>query len=287
MLNGLSVDVEDAFHASAFEREMPSSGWLECEQRAAGNVDRLLELFARHGVRGTFFTLGWIAEHQPHVVRRIHAAGHEIACHGYGHRLIYKQSPAAFREDVNRARTLLEDLTGAAIAGYRAPSYSITPRSLWALDVLAEAGFTYDSSIFPVQHDRYGFPGAPRFPYHVKCPGGATLIELPPSSLRMGRTNVPVAGGGYFRLYPFAVTRLAIAHLNTTERQPAFVYVHPWEIDPEQPRLTPHAMKWWRHSVNLDRTLSRLDRLLGQFRFGTLQEVIDKQHHLSTVALAA
>ena len=286
VLNGLSIDVEEAFHASAFEGIIDPATWPERTSRVESNVDRLLELLDRRLTHATFFVLGWIAERHPRLVRRIHAAGHEIASHGYNHRLIYHQSPDEFRQDVVASKQRLEDIIGEPVVGYRAPTYSITRRTLWALDILAEAGYRYDSSIFPVYHDRYGVAGAPRFPYRLQAPSGATLVELPPTTLSLGLFNLPVAGGGYFRLYPFAVTRAAVTVLNRLEHQPALVYVHPWEIDPAQPRLTRKRFRWWRHTVNTDKTLHRLDRLLAHHRFGPLDRIVGALPDMVPVTLA-
>jgi len=272
-LNGLSVDVEEAFHASAFETEQPPECWPGLEQRADRYTRQLLALFAQHNVRATFFVLGWVAERQPALIRAIAQAGHEVACHGYAHRRVYLQSPEVFRDDIRRSRAILQDLSGQEVLGYRAPTYSITRASLWALDALIDAGFRYDSSIFPVRHDRYGIPSAPRFPYRLMRAGGS-LVEIPPTSLRLAGQNLPVAGGGYLRLYPLAVTDLALSILNRVEHQPAFVYVHPWEVDAEQPRLTPKALKWWRHSVSIRQVPAKLDRLLARHRFGPFREVV-------------
>lgn len=286
-LNGLSVDVEEAFHASAFEAECPPEQWSGMEQRADRNTRVLLELFARHGAKATFFVLGWVAERQPALVREIAAQGHEIACHGYAHRRVYHQTPQVFREDITRAKGTLESLTGQQVHGYRAPTYSITQQSLWALDELVSAGFQYDSSIFPVRHDRYGVPGAPRFPYRVQTPNGGELIEIPPTSLKLGTSNLPIAGGGYLRLYPLLLTRLAIGLINRLEHQPAFVYVHPWEVDVTQPRLTDKTLSWWRHSVNLDRVEHKLDLLLEHHHFAPFREVVLPTQPLMRVKLAA
>jgi polysaccharide deacetylase family protein (PEP-CTERM system associated) len=217
--------------------------------------------------------LGWIAERDPALVRAIAAAGHEVACHGSEHRLIYRQTPAAFRADLRRARTSLEDIVGASIKGYRAPSYSITRTSLWALDVLIGEGFRYDSSIFPVHHDRYGIPKAERFPYTIRRPAGA-LIEFPPTTLALPGVNVPLAGGGYFRFLPYPVFRRALRHINRREDQPAIFLVHPWEIDPDQPRIAGRWLNVWRHRVNLRRTLPRLHKLLEEFQFAPAAEVL-------------
>ncbi len=274
ILNGMSIDVEEAFHASAFEGEIDPSSWSGFEPRVGPNVERLLALLDRHRVKATFFVLGWVAERHPDLVRQVHRAGHEIASHGYHHRLIYHQCRQRFREDAGGSKKLLEDITGEAVAGYRAPTYSITRQTLWALDILAELGFQYDSSIFPVRHDRYGIPGAPRFPYRFRTAGGRSLVELPPTTISLAGFNLPVAGGGYFRLYPFAATVAATWYVNRIEQQPAFVYVHPWEIDTTQPRLTRDRLRWWRHSVNQHKTFDRLARLLALRRFGPLRDIV-------------
>jgi polysaccharide deacetylase family protein (PEP-CTERM system associated) len=207
-------------------------------------------------------------------VRRIAAAGHEIASHGYGHRLVYDQTPRAFRDDVRRAKALLESASGAAVAGYRAPSYSITPRSLWALDVLIEEGYRYDSSIFPIRHDRYGIPLSPRHAYVLQRSGGA-LVEAPASTTRVGPVNLPIAGGGYFRILPYEWTQWGISRVNRREGRPAIFYLHPWEIDPEQPRLAAGLLGRFRHYRNLDKTESRLRRLLTDFRFGPMAAALE------------
>jgi polysaccharide deacetylase family protein (PEP-CTERM system associated) len=205
-----------------------------------------------------------------------------LASHGYSHRLIYDQTPEAFREDVRRAKRTIEDLSGQAVRGYRAPSYSVTRRSLWALDVLLEEGYTYDASIFPIRHDRYGIPGAPRHP-HVLHRAAGSLIEAPPSTIRLGATNLPVAGGGYFRLLPYRWTQFGIRRINRTERKAAIFYLHPWEIDPEQPRLQAGALSRFRHYRNLRKTEGRLRRLLQDFRFGPLGTLVDQVRHSAPV----
>ncbi len=245
----------------------------QLESRVCRNTDRLLDLLAEHGVRGTFFVLGWVAERHPALVARIASAGHEIASHGYGHRLVYDQTPAAFREDVRRAKGLLEQASGVPVNGYRAPSYSIVPRSLWALDVLIEEGYAYDASIFPIRHDRYGIPVSARHPYVIDRPGGR-LIEVPASTIEVGGMNLPIAGGGYFRLLPYGWTRWGIGRVNNTERRPAIFYLHPWEIDPDQPRLQAGLLGRVRHYRNLDQTESRLRRLLAEFAWGSLRSIL-------------
>jgi polysaccharide deacetylase family protein (PEP-CTERM system associated) len=273
VVNAMSVDVEDYFHVSVFDGIVPRTQWAQMESRVCANTTRLLDLFAEFNVRSTFFVLGWVAERYPELVKSIADGGHEIASHGYAHRLIYDQTPAAFREDVRKAKRLLEDESGCAVLGYRAPSYSITPRSLWALDILIEEGYGYDSSIFPIRHDRYGIPVSPRDPFPIERDGG-TLMEVPGSTVRVGPLNLPIAGGGYFRLLPYQWTRWGIARLNTVEQQAAVFYIHPWEIDPEQPRLHAGWLGRLRHYRNLDQTEARLRALLTDFRFSTVGSLL-------------
>lgn len=269
VVNAMSIDVEDYFHVSVFDGIVPRARWEQLESRVEWNTDRLLAIFAEFNVTATFFTLGWVAERFPELVRRIAAAGHEIASHGYAHRLIYDQTPAAFRDDVRRSKALLEAASGRPVLGYRAPSYSITPRSLWALDVLIEEGYAYDSSIFPIRHDRYGIPVSPRHAYTLPRPAG-TIVEIPASTTTVGPLNLPVAGGGYFRILPYEWTKWGISRVNQLEGQSAIFYLHPWEIDPDQPRLSAGLLGRFRHYRNLDATESRLRRLLSDFRFGPM-----------------
>jgi len=271
--NAMTIDVEDYFQVSAFDGVVARDAWDRMPSRVVANTRKLLQLFDEAGIKATFFVLGWVAERHPQLVRDIASAGHELASHGYGHRLVYDQSRDVFREDVRRAKRVIEDLGGQPIRGYRAPSYSITKKSLWALDVLAEEGYAYDASIFPIRHDRYGIPDAPRHPYMVGKNGHA-LLEAPPSTVRMAGTNLPIAGGGYFRLLPYWWTRWGIAQLNNKEQRPAIFYLHPWEIDPEQPRLDASALSRFRHYRNLDKTEARLKKLLTEFRFGTLAALL-------------
>jgi polysaccharide deacetylase family protein (PEP-CTERM system associated) len=269
VLNAMTVDVEDYFHVSAFDGVVPRSQWASLESRVHRNTERVLGLLDDAGVTATFFVLGWVAERYRPLVRRIAARGHEIASHGYAHRLVYDQSPKAFREDVRRSKRLLEDIAAVRVDGFRAPSYSITPRSLWALDVLIEEGYRYDASIFPIHHDRYGIPVSAPHVYRIRRDGGE-LIEVPASTLRVGSVNVPVGGGGYFRILPYAYTRWAMTRINQVERRPAVFYFHPWEIDPGQPRLHAGALSRFRHYRNLALTEARLERLLRDFRFGPM-----------------
>lgn len=269
----MSVDVEDYFQASAFDGAVPRHNWDQCESRVCANTDRLLALFEEAGVRATFFVLGWVAARYPALVRRIASGQHEVASHGYGHRLIYDQTPSEFREDVRRAKGVLEDICGTAIDGFRAPSYSVTERSLWALDVLVEEGYRYDASIFPIYHDRYGIPDSPRHA-HVLTLTSGSIVEAPASTVRCGGVNLPIAGGGYFRLLPYWWTRWGIQRLNTVERRPAIFYLHPWEIDPSQPRIAVNAATRLRHYRNLGKTEARLRNVVRHFKFSTLADML-------------
>lgn len=276
VVNAMTVDVEDYFQVTAFDHLVPRARWEEMQSRVVANTERLLAILDEHGVKGTFFVLGWVAERHPDLVRRVAARGHEIASHGYGHRLVYELSPDAFRWDVRRAKLVIEDAAGVAVHGYRAPSFSITRRSLWALDVLLEEGYAYDASIFPIRHDRYGIPGSPRHPYAFERAAGR-LVEVPGSTVRVAGANLPVAGGGYFRLLPYRWTRWGIRRLNRREGRPAVFYLHPWEVDPWQPRMPVSAVTRYRHYHNLRKTEPRLRRLLRDFRFAPLREVLDRE----------
>ena len=273
VLNAMSIDVEDYFHVSVFDGIVPRVQWEQMESRVVANTTRLLDIFDDYAVKSTFFILGWVAERHTDLVRAIASRGHEIGSHGYAHRLVYDQTPAAFAADVRRAKQLLEDVSGRRVIGYRAPSYSITARSLWAIDVLLEEGYTYDSSIFPIRHDRYGIPVSGRQPYTIDRNAG-TLVEVPGSTVRLGPLNLPVAGGGYFRILPYWWTRWGIDRVNRVEQRPVVFYLHPWEIDPAQPRLRAGGLGRFRHYRNLDQTEARLRRLLSDFRFGTMESVV-------------
>ena len=273
LVNAMTVDVEDYFHVSAFEGCVPRSAWDRLESRVERNTNRLLDLFAQRNVRATFFILGWVAERFPSLVRRIADGGHELASHGFAHRLIYNQSPEEFRADLRRSRAVISSAVGRRIDGYRAPSFSITPRSLWAFDIIREEGFRYDASVFPIRHDRYGLPSSPRH-FHTVGQDGQTLWECPGSTVRLAGMNLPVAGGGYFRLLPYAWTRWGMSRLNRLEAKPAVFYLHPWEIDPEQPRLSGSRLSRYRHYTNLDQTERRLIQLMSDFRFAPLGELL-------------
>jgi polysaccharide deacetylase family protein (PEP-CTERM system associated) len=270
--NALTVDVEDYFHVAALAPNIPRDSWTLRESRVVGNTLRLLAIFDHFDVRGTFFVLGWVAERYPQLVRDIAARGHEIACHGYSHRLVYEQSSEEFYDETRRAKKLLEDITGSGVLGYRAASYSIVRRSLWALDVLVELGFAYDSSIFPVRHDRYGIPNAERAPHRMSTPNGKSIVEWPLSTAKIFGIRVPVAGGGYFRLLPYSLSHWGLASINRREQRPFVFYLHPWEIDPAQPRVAASWLSRFRHYTNLGECETRLRRLLSAFPFGTARD---------------
>jgi polysaccharide deacetylase family protein (PEP-CTERM system associated) len=271
----LSVDVEDYFQVEAFADVVSRESWDTYPSRVQANTFRLLDLFDETGVKATFFTLGWVAERHPQIVREIVRRGHEVACHSYWHRLIYKLTPDEFHADTKRAKLILEDIAGQAVLGYRAPSYSITERSLWALDVLQELGFQYDSSIFPIRHDVYGIPAAPRGPFRARTASGATIIEYPITTFRMPgmQTNFPVGGGGYLRIFPYLYTSYGVRQA-WKEGLPLITYIHPWEVDPDQPRMQGRLSSRLRHYTNLSRTVRRLRRLIGSAHFVPFRENI-------------
>jgi polysaccharide deacetylase family protein (PEP-CTERM system associated) len=273
-VNAFTVDVEDYFQVSALAPTVARSSWSERESRVERNTGVILDLLAERGVRGTFFVLGWIAERHPSLIKHIAAAGHEVASHGYSHQLIYRQTPAEFRDETLHSKRLLEDLIGAPVLGYRAASFSITSASLWALDTLLEAGFQYDSSVFPIRHDRYGVPGAAREPGRIAAPSGRTLVEFPMSAASFFGVRVPVSGGGYFRLFPYWVTSRGLKQINRKDRQPFTFYLHPWEVDPGQPRIKASWLSRFRHYTNLERCEPRLRRLLGEFSFAPMRDVL-------------
>ncbi|MGD8631861.1 MAG: DUF3473 domain-containing protein [Gammaproteobacteria bacterium] len=267
----MTVDVEDYFQVSAFEGVVKRSDWERLPCRVEQNTDHILELFDGHGVTATFFMLGWVAERYPGLVRRIVAAGHELASHGYSHIRVTRQPPQAFSEDVSKTRKLLEDTAGCAVLGYRAASYSIVNETLWAHDLLQEAGYRYSSSVYPIHHDLYGIPDAPRFSYRHKDGG---LLEIPVTTVSLFRHNLPCGGGGYFRLLPYSVSRWAMRRVNGADRMPCVFYFHPWEIDPEQPRQAGISGKTrFRHYLNLGRMQARVERLLEDFSWGRMDNV--------------
>ncbi len=271
--NALTIDVEDYFQVSAFAPYIRRDEWDARECRVERNVHRILDLLAERQVHATFFTLGWIAERYPQLVKRIVAEGHELASHGYGHERASDLSEAAFVADITRAKGLLEDIGGHAVRGYRAPSFSIGTGNLWAFDALARAGHAYSSSIYPIKHDHYGMPDSPRFAYRVGSVGTG-LLEVPVTTLRLMNRNLPSSGGGYFRLLPYALSRWMIGTVNREDRQSAIFYFHPWEIDADQPRVAGiDARTRFRHYVNIPRMEGRLRQLLADFRWGRMDQI--------------
>lgn len=270
--NALTIDVEDYFHVAALAPNIHRDSWTAREPRVVGNTHKLLSIFEQFDVSATFFVLGWVAERYPQLVKDIASRGHEIACHGFSHRLVYEQPREEFYEETLRAKNLLEDITGAAVLGYRAASYSIVRDSLWALDILVELGFVYDSSIFPVRHDRYGIPDAERIPHRLLTPNNNVIVEYPLSTAMAFGYRLPVAGGGYFRLLPYGFTRWGLSSINRRELRPFIFYLHPWEIDPAQPRVSASWLSRFRHYTNLAKCEGRLRRLLGEFQFGTARD---------------
>lgn len=300
MINALSIDVEDYFQVSAFEGCVSRSQWDSFPLRVESNTSRILDILDEFGVKATFFILGWIAERKPLLVREIARRGHEVASHGYGHQRVCTQSRQEFRDDIRRSKALLEDLCGGSVHGYRAPSYSISLVTLWAFDELHDAGYCYDSSVFPIRHDLYGIPEWPRHPFTVlkdsdgswgpvgphatsmiaeysSLPGDKTLkrmLEIPITTLSISGTSIPIAGGGYFRFFPYAFTRWGLRRINGQEGRPFVFYLHPWEIDPDQPRMNGAGLKSrFRHYLNLQKTEERLRRLLTDFRFAKMLDV--------------
>jgi polysaccharide deacetylase family protein (PEP-CTERM system associated) len=288
VVNAMTIDVEDYFQVSAFAPYIAREGWEQRECRVERNMDLILGMLAQRGIRATFFTLGWLAQRYPQVVRAIVAGGHELASHGYGHERASDLDRDAFRQDLVRAKALLEDTGGVPVLGYRAPSFSIGQRNLWAFDVLQETGHRYSSSVYPIAHDHYGMPEAPRFAFTL--PNG--LLEVPATTLRLADRNLPCSGGGYFRLMPYALSRWMIGRVNR-EGQPAVFYFHPWEVDPAQPRIEGiDAKTRFRHYVNLSRNTAKLGRLFGDFRWGRMDEIFLNpqaagQAHAPVLALAA
>jgi len=279
--NALTIDVEDYFHVAALSKSIFTDDWDNISCRVEKNTRVLLDLFEQHSAKATFFVLGWVAERYPGIVKEIDKRGHEVASHGYSHQLIYKQTPALFKEETLTSKQILEDITGKDVNGYRAASYSITNQSLWALDILAEAGFKYDSSIFPVHHDNYGIPGSPTDPHILKTSVGNQLVEFPLSTYKILGQSVPVAGGGYFRLYPYWLSRFFYKNLNKISK-PFVFYLHPWEVDPDQPRVKVSWFSEFRHYNNLDVCENRLSRLLEDFSFVSMNEKLVELDLFST-----
>ena len=274
ILNAFTVDVEDYFQVSGFERDIDRADWDRWESRVVRNTHRILALLDRHNVCATFFVLGWVAHRHPQLVSDVHRCGHEIGSHSYWHRLIYGQSPEQFRGDLRQSRDVIADIIGEQVTAYRAPSFSITRQSLWALEILAEEGFQLDSSVFPIHHDRYGLPGAKPYPHQIATTAGP-LWEFPASVARIARMSIPVGGGGYFRLYPLRWTLFCLRRINRRTSRPFVFYVHPWELDPDQPRPPIRSrLSRFRHYVNLATTEQKLGGLLQAFRFALLRDVL-------------
>jgi polysaccharide deacetylase family protein (PEP-CTERM system associated) len=276
IVDAMSVDLEDYFHVEAFADHISREDWPRFQSRVRRNTERVLELFARYDCRATFFVLGWVAERDPALIREVASAGHEIGCHSYWHRRVNSLTPKEFREDLKQAQAVIEDACGARVQGYRAPTFSIVRESLWALEILAEEGFLYDSSIFPVRHDLYGFPDAPRMPHEINLKNGRTIFEIPMSTMRILGQNFPVGGGGYLRLLPMTYTDRAIEAIHEKEQQSVIVYFHPWEIDSEQPRIPGRWKSRLRHYTGLKRMENRLEELLKHRRFSPMIELISE-----------
>jgi len=273
ILNILTIDVEDYFQVENFKNVISFSDWPRYEIRVERNTDKILNILSSKGVKATFFVLGWIAQKFPQLIKRIHNAGHEIATHSYKHQLIYTQTPEEFKEDLKVSKGVLEDIIQEKVYGFRAPSYSITIKSKWALDILMEEGFEYDSSLFPIHHDKGGLPEAGRYPYKIR-ENGCYMWEFPISTVRIMGQNLPFSGGGYFRLLPYNIIKGAINRISK-ENQPTIVYLHPWEFDKEQPRIKTNVLSMFRHYVNISKTEDKLNRLLDDFKFTSVKDFLD------------
>ena len=280
ILNAFTVDVEDYFQVSAFEKHIDREDWEKYPHHVEDNTQRILDIMAENDVQGTFFVLGWVASKYPQLVRKISDAGHELASHSYWHRLVYEMTPDEFREDLRMSKQAIEDAAGVSVDCYRAPSFSITKTSIWALDILVEEGFRCDSSIFPIVHDRYGIPGAKTGIHQIETAAGP-LWEFPPSIRKLGKLNLPISGGGYFRLYPYFFTENSFRAVNKNGNRPFMFYIHPWEIDPSQKRMSfASPSTRFRHYINLKTTHKKLQRLLKGFRFGRISDVL--QQHVAS-----
>ncbi|MCF6218085.1 MAG: DUF3473 domain-containing protein [Gammaproteobacteria bacterium] len=272
--NAMTIDVEDYFQVSAFAANVDYANWGDYESRVVKNTHVILRAMSDAQRQGTFFVLGWVAEREPQLVKDILSEGHEVACHGYSHQLIYNQTPEIFYQETRKAKEILEDIIQKPVEGYRAASYSITKESMWAMDILGDLGFTYDSSIFPVYHDRYGVPDAPKHPYQHTLSNGSSIVEFPISTKKLLGYQLPVAGGGYFRVYPYPFSRSMLASINKKENKPFVFYLHPWEVDPEQPRIKTSLLSRTRHYMNLNRCETRFRALLQDFEFTTMANVL-------------
>ncbi|HXH82028.1 MAG TPA: XrtA system polysaccharide deacetylase [Candidatus Tectomicrobia bacterium] len=284
MRNALTFDVEDYFHVETFREIVAAEDWERFAPRVVDNTRRILDLLDARGARATFFVLGWVAERWPALVRDIQARGHELGCHSHRHRMVTRMDVPSFREDVRRAKASIEDAAGVAVEGFRAPTFSIVRSTWWALGVLAEEGFVYDSSVFPIRHDRYGIPDAPRFPHRVPLEGGGSIVEFPMTTVAMAGQHLPFSGGGYFRLLPYGLIRAGVRQVNRRDGMPAMVYLHPWEFDPAQPRLPVRGLNRFRQYVNLATTRPKLERLLEHFAFAPARDVLAERGLLPVAA---
>jgi polysaccharide deacetylase family protein (PEP-CTERM system associated) len=271
MINALTIDVEDYYHVEAFQAVIRREDWERYERRVHNSTLKILDLLARHEITATFFILGWVAERTPSIVKEIQAAGHDIGSHGYAHQIIYKQTPEEFATDLRRSLEIIEGITGRKVLGFRAPSFSLTKRSLWAIEIMQSFGLAYDSSVFPILHDIYGIPDAPRHPYQI----AEGFWEFPMTTVQVLGKNIPVGGGGYLRMFPYWLTRWGIRKANSGG-QPAIVYLHPWELDPEHPRIKTSPLNQFRHYVNLTKTEARLTALCKDFKFTSLRGLLDR-----------
>ncbi|NKB97852.1 MAG: DUF3473 domain-containing protein [Pseudomonadales bacterium] len=283
MKHALTIDVEDYFQVAAFSTNIAPHEWDKYRCRVEANTHRFMEITDQHDVRATFFFLGWVAERFPNLVREVAAAGHEVGSHGYSHQLIYEQSHERFREETYRSKALLEEQIQKPVEGYRAASYSITQKSLWALDTIADAGFEYDSSIYPIRHDNYGLQGGPHEPYRIDLDNNRSIIEFPITTTAVAGLNIPVGGGGYFRIFPYSLTQVLLRKRQKEVDAPFVFYLHPWELDPDQPRVQGASLKSkFRHYVNLEHVASRLDKLLSEFEFGPMGESLKQCQQLQS-----
>ncbi|MCG7866395.1 MAG: polysaccharide deacetylase [gamma proteobacterium symbiont of Stewartia floridana] len=277
-INAITVDVEDYYQVSAFNKQVTKADWEGYESRVYDNTHRILKIFDDNSIKGTFFVLGWVAERNKKLITEISELGHEVACHGYSHDLVYNQTPDKFLEETRKSKAILEDIIGKPIKGYRAASYSITEKSLWALDILTECGFSYDSSIFPIMHDRYGIPGAKTMPHRLKTAKGNEIIEFPLSTVGIAKRRLPVSGGGYFRLFPYWLSKAGLNRVNRNDQMPFIFYMHPWEIDEGQPKIKSSRLSEFRHYNNIDKFESRLLKLVRDFEFSTVSDVLQRMN---------
>ncbi|MEJ2619750.1 MAG: DUF3473 domain-containing protein [Candidatus Thiodiazotropha sp.] len=275
-INAITVDVEDYYQVSAFNKQVTKADWEGYESRVYDNTQRILKIFDDNSIKGTFFVLGWVAERNKKLIKEIDDLGHEVACHGYSHDLVYNQTPEKFLDETRQSKAIIEDIIGSAIKGYRAASYSITGKSLWALDILTECGFTYDSSIFPIVHDRYGIPGAKTRPHRLTTEKGNQIVEFPLSTVGIMKRRLPVSGGGYFRLFPYWLSKAGLKRVNQNDRMPFIFYMHPWEIDEGQPKIKSSRLSEFRHYNNIHKFETRLLKLVSDFEFSTVSEVLQR-----------